>query len=81
MTTTTLHRHLKSEGLSWQKIKDEARRDAAMTYLQDGDHGNAEIAELLGFSDISAFHRAFKKWTGKTPQQFRMLGNTDGTTS
>ena len=77
MTTTTLHRHLKSEGLSWQQIKDEARRDAAIDYLSNGKYTNTEIAELLGFSDISAFHRAFRKWTGKTPQQFRLLGNAN----
>jgi AraC-like DNA-binding protein len=71
MTTTTLHRHLKSEGFSWQRIKDEARRDAAIDYLHSAKYSGAEVAELLGFSDISAFHRAFKKWTGKTPQQFR----------
>jgi AraC-like DNA-binding protein len=70
-TTATLHRRLKKEGTSWQQVKDEARCDAAINYLAKGKHSSSEVAELMGFSDPSAFHRAFKKWTGKTPQQFR----------
>jgi AraC-like DNA-binding protein len=70
-TTATLHRRLKKEGISWQQVKDQARCDAAINFLIEGKHSSAEVAELMGFSDPSAFHRAFKKWTGKTPQQFR----------
>jgi len=70
-TTATLHRRLKKEGTSWQQVKDQARCDAAINHLIEGKHSSADVAELMGFSDPSAFHRAFKKWTGKTPQQFR----------
>lgn len=71
MTSTTLHRRLRDEGTSFQKVKDSCRRDAAILMLRDEANSGTAIAEYLGFSDPSAFFRAFKKWTGLTPQQFR----------
>ena len=70
MSTTTLHRRLRNEGTSFQKIKDECRRDAAIRWLREEQYSGSEIAALLGFSDPSTFFRAFKKWTGTTPQSF-----------
>ena len=71
MTTPTLHRRLREEGSSFQRIKDEARRDAAINLIRESDHSGAQLAELTGFSDASTFHRAFKKWTGMTLQEYR----------
>ncbi|MCB1690492.1 MAG: AraC family transcriptional regulator ligand-binding domain-containing protein [Halioglobus sp.] len=70
-TTTTLHRRLRDEGTSFQKLKDDCRRDAAIQLLRDMQNSGTAVSEYLGFSDPSAFFRAFKKWTGLTPQQFR----------
>ena len=67
----TLRRHLREEGTSFQALKDELRRDIAIFHLGRADLSLQEIAEQLGFSEPSAFHRAFKKWTGVTPGQFR----------
>lgn len=69
MTTATLHRRLRNENTSYQLIKDTSRRDAAIVMLRGGGSGS-DIATQLGFSDASTFFRAFKKWTGSTPQDF-----------
>lgn len=67
----TLHRHLKKEGNSYQKIKDECRCGVAMDYLRREEFSVKEVSGLLGFSDYSTFNRAFRKWTGMTPTEFR----------
>ncbi|RBJ78997.1 AraC family transcriptional regulator [Pseudomonas sp. MWU12-2534b] len=67
----TLRRHLREEGSSFQGLKDELRRDIAIFHLGRADLSLQQIAEHLGFSEPSAFHRAFKKWTGLTPGAYR----------
>jgi len=71
MTAPTLHRRLRDEGTSFQQLKDQCRRDAAIACLTQGDYTTAQLAEMTGFSDSSTFHRAFRKWTGLTPQEYR----------
>ena len=77
-TPQTLRRHLKQEGTSYQEIKDNMRRDAAIYYLNRSRHSINEIAELMGFSEPSTFHRAFKKWTGLTPGAYRQHSELQG---
>jgi AraC-like DNA-binding protein len=71
MTPQTLRRRLQEEGQGYQAIKDDLRRDAAIEYLARPDLTLIGIANLLGFSEASTFHRAFKKWTGVAPGEYR----------
>jgi AraC-like DNA-binding protein len=71
VTPQTLSRRLQEEGQGYQAIKDDLRRDAAIEYLARPDLTLIEIANLLGFSEASTFHRAFKKWTGVAPGEYR----------
>lgn len=71
LSVTTLRRHLQKEETSFQRIKDECRLEAAIHYLGCQDLTNVVIAERLGFDEASAFFRAFKKWTGLTPGEYR----------
>lgn len=75
MSAQTLRRHLREEGSSFQELKDHLRRDLAIYHLGRDDLPIQDIAEQLGFSEPSAFHRAFKKWTGLTPGAYRALEN------
>jgi AraC-like DNA-binding protein len=68
---TTLRRRLDSEGTSYQGIKDELRRDAAIHHLCGSRLSVADIASALGFQETSAFHRAFKRWSGVQPGEYR----------
>lgn len=71
MSVRTLQRKLKSEGTSLQDLLEAMRRNLSVRYLQRDDLSVAEVAYLLGFSEPSSFHRAFRKWTGVTPGEFR----------
>jgi AraC-like DNA-binding protein len=71
MTPATMRRRLHDEGTSYQSIKDQLRRDLAISYLSHSDRSAMDIGLELGFSERSAFHRAFKKWTGASPGEFR----------
>lgn len=71
MSARTLRRRLEKEGTSYQRIKDNARRDTAITLLSRHRLTVSEVAEQVGFSDPSAFHRSFKKWTGLSPGSYR----------
>jgi AraC-like DNA-binding protein len=65
----TLQRRLGDHGVVFKDLVAETRRDLALRYLAHGTAELTEIAFLVGYSELSAFHRAFKKWTGETPQE------------
>lgn len=67
----TLFRRLKAEGTTYSDTLTAARRRASELYLQGGRTSVADIAYLVGFSDAAAFSRAFKRWTGMSPQAYR----------
>lgn len=71
LSVTTLRRKLQAESSSYQRLKDECRMEAAFHYLSCPELSNSCIAERLGFDETSAFFRAFKKWTGVTPGDYR----------
>ena len=70
-SASTLRRHLIDEGQSYQSIKDALRLDLAISQLCHSDKSVEGIALDLGFAEASAFHRAFKKWTGTRPGEYR----------
>lgn len=70
-STRALQRRLRSRGTSLSLLTDEVRRNLACDALADGNVPIKEVADRLGFSEPSAFHRAFKRWTGVTPHSFR----------
>ena len=71
VSVRTLHRTLAAEGMSFKRLLDQLRLEIAERHLLDDRMSVAEIAFLVGFSELSAFHRAFKRWTGRTPVTFR----------
>lgn len=78
MPTWTLRRKLKDEDTSYQNLVDEMRRDVALSYMRNTDLSFGEISYLLGFSTPGAFQRAFKRWAGTTPGEYRKsLNNKD----
>jgi AraC-like DNA-binding protein len=71
ISPTTLRRRLEAEFTSYQGIKDEVRRDAAIHHLCSTELSVAEIGALVGFQEPSAFRRAFKAWSGVQPGEYR----------
>ncbi|PMY43998.1 MULTISPECIES: AraC family transcriptional regulator [Pseudomonas] len=71
LPTWTLRRKLAEEGTQFRAILNDTRRDLAMTYIRDTELAFGEIAYLLGFASAEAFQRAFKRWSGQTPGEFR----------
>ena len=67
----TLHRRLSDEDTGFQALLDQARHERALLLLEDPKLSATEIAGLLGYAEAPAFFRAFKRWTGETPQAFR----------
>jgi AraC-like DNA-binding protein len=74
MSRRTLARRLETEGTTFGAQVDDLRQRLAKQYMARPELELSEIAELLGFSHLQAFHRAFKRWTGQTPGHFREHG-------
>ena len=70
MSRNTLYRHLKKENCSYHEIVDNVRSEFAIKALESGQYSVTELTFVLGFSEVSAFSRAFKRWTGKAPNAF-----------
>ncbi|MEU6084746.1 AraC family transcriptional regulator [Streptomyces sp. NPDC047108] len=78
VSPSTLRRRLHQEATSFQQLKDLVRRDAAIAALASGREPIAELAARLGFSEDTAFHRAFRRWTGTTPGAYRTAAGGEG---
>ena len=67
----TLQRRLREYGADFKGLVDDTRRRFALRHLADSEITLTEVAYLLGYSEVSAFNRAFKRWTGSTPSDHR----------
>lgn len=72
MSTRTLQEKLKEENTSYNKLANEVRKELAIAYLARPEYAIGEIAYLLHFSEPSAFHSAFRRWTDASPGEFRL---------
>ncbi len=71
MSRHTLYRRLRDEGVKFQDLLEETRRELALQYLANSEYSISEVAFLLGFAEASAFSRAFRRWAGMSPAQYR----------
>ena len=71
MSRRSLQRRLAEAEATYQSLVDDTRRDMALRYLEDAEKSATDIAFLLGYSQQSAFTRAFRRWTGKSPSEYR----------
>ncbi|WP_433263501.1 AraC family transcriptional regulator [Actinosynnema sp. CS-041913] len=71
VSAPTLRRKLAAEGTSFREVREQLLRDQAVASLVRGGESVEELALRLGFSEASAFHRAFKRWTGNSPGAYR----------
>jgi AraC-like DNA-binding protein len=67
----SLQRKLREQGVSFSQLVENTRRELGLQYVRDPQHSFNEIAFLLGFTEPANFSRAFKRWYGKTPTEFR----------
>ena len=72
MSRRTLARKLRDEDVAFAEILEETRAALAKRYLAERNLPVTEIAWLLGYSEVSSFSHAFKRWTGMTPREFRL---------
>jgi AraC-like DNA-binding protein len=70
MSERTLRRRLREAGTGFREVLDDARRERALMLADQGVHSATEIALSVGFEDMAAFARAFRRWTGKLPRDY-----------
>jgi AraC-like DNA-binding protein len=71
MSVRTLGRKLADEGTTFKDVLDDLRKSIALQYVAGRDLPLSDVALLLGFSETTVFHRAFRRWTGQTPLEYR----------
>lgn len=71
VSTRTLQRKLANEQTNFAEVLDSLRHDLALVYIMNPRHSATDVAFLLGYSEASPFYRAFKRWTGNTPEEYR----------
>ena len=71
LSSRSLQRYLTEEGTSFQKLLDETRKTMAERYLQESGISLTQLSGILGYSDLAAFSRAFQRWYGVSPRQWR----------
>ncbi|HEY4119101.1 MAG TPA: AraC family transcriptional regulator [Byssovorax sp.] len=69
----TLQRRIRAEGTTFSALVDDARRALVLGRVRDADATLSDLAFLAGFADTTTFHRAFRRWTGRTPSQYRTV--------
>ena len=74
LSSWSLQRRLREEGISFSALVDKVRCEMATHYLQQRQLPISEMALLLGYSEVSAFSRAFRRWFGISPRQWRQDG-------
>ncbi len=70
LTPRSLQRRLQDESVTFQQLADSVRKSLALHYLESGKYQIQEISTILGYNELSAFSRAFKRWTGKAPIEY-----------
>jgi AraC-like DNA-binding protein len=76
LSARTIQRKLKEEGVNFQLITDDVRKALAINYLKAGDVPVKQISYMLGYNELSAFTRTFKRWTGVTPGGYAKMLRT-----
>jgi len=71
LSRRTLQRHLADEGTSFQQLLKNTRKTMATRYLRESDVSLTQLSGMLGYGDLVAFSRAFHRWYGKSPRQWR----------
>ncbi|MVM29481.1 helix-turn-helix domain-containing protein [Spirosoma sp. HMF4905] len=71
VSSRSLQRKLQEEGVTYQQLTDSIRKSLALHYLQAGQYPIKEVSCILGYNELSAFNRAFRRWTGTTPVSYQ----------